>query len=582
MFVRSALLLATLAGGLSTSALPQTVAELIAEFGANEGPVRVSAREALATLGPEAVAPLLSAIAANPPPVEQPVGQALLLLTHRWSDSSARRGEVSEALLEAAAGLDDTVARRFALYLLGQVADESVTPFVVELLHDPDVAFAACDCLQQIPGTSPTAALAVALEWAPPELQVALLRALGRRADRRSALDVRRLLGSVDPAVRAAATAVFPRVLFGGRPLDERAVSPGFRQVRLVDGASLVEACTILDVNRDGRPDIASGGFWYEAPAWTPHAYREVTNDGSYANDWGEYALDVDADGWTDIVSGGFHTAEISWYRNPRGQAGPWPKHLAWSRGDEFYETVVMVDLDGDGQGDFLPNAGAPIRWFEVVRREGAEPEFVRHDIGGEGAGHGLGYGDVNLDGRLDVLTPSGWYEAPEDRRAGEWTWHGEFSLGSTSVPILAHDLNDDGLSDILWGGGHGYGLFALLQQREGDARTWQPQTLDGSFSQAHAPALADLDGDGRLDIVVGKRWKAHCGRDPGTDDPLYVYGFSSAPGAGLWRRWVISYNEGAGIGLQQSIVDLDNDGDLDIVSACKTGLFVLLGELPE
>ncbi len=345
-----------------------------------------------------------------------------------------------------------------------------------------------------------------------------------------------------------------------------------FEKVQLADGSSLVECCTVLDVDKDGRLDIASGGFWYEAPEWTPHEYREMTNDGNYANDWAEFALDINGDGWTDIVSGGFHTEEVSWYENPRGEEGMWPKHLAWSRGTEFYETLVMVDVDGDGQGDFVPNAGAPIRWYEVVRTDDG-PQFVRHDIGGEGAGHGIGYGDVNRDGRTDMLTPSGWYEAPEDRREGEWAWHADWNIGSVSVPILAADLTGDRKIEIVWGGGHGYGLFLLAQEWFGGGPYADAVTIGASFSQAHAPELGDIDGDGDLDIVLGKRWKAHCGKDPGTDDPLYVYWFEFDRETGEWRRWVVSYDDGAGIGLQQSLVDIDGDGDLDIVSACKAGL---------
>jgi hypothetical protein len=524
---------------------------------------------------------LVSLLAALPAP-SAPMAELLSALQSPDAEArgrarrelSARGAAAVEPLLEVAAGEGDLSLRRLALSLLADVADGRVTPQVVDLMHDPDLALAACGCLQRLPGTPPTAALAVGLGWADPTLQIALLEGLALRGDSRSAPDVERLLASPHPAARAAAADALRRITVG-RPTGK----PTFRQVRLAEEGSLVEACTVLDANRDGRLDVASGGFWYEAPSWTPHAYREMANDGSYADDWAEFALDVNGDGWTDVLSGGFHTDDVAWYENPQGREGLWPRHVAWSRGGEFYETVVMSDLDGDGQGDFLPNAGAPIRWFELVRDEGGDPEFVRHDIGGEGAGHGIGYGDVNLDGRLDVITPSGWYEAPDDPRAGAWAWHPEFSLGPTSVPILAHDVNGDALADIIWGGGHAYGLHVLMQRRDGDTRSWEPQAIDNSFTQAHAPELADLDSDGSLEIVVGKRWKAHLQGDPGLDDPLYVYSFAFDRETEQWRRETISYDARAGIGLQQSIMDLDADGDLDIVSACKTGLFVFVNE---
>ncbi|MFQ6096457.1 MAG: HEAT repeat domain-containing protein [Armatimonadota bacterium] len=392
-----------------------------------------------------------------------------------------------------------------------------------------------------------------------------------------------------------------------GRPLKFTQPTPGagrakvrFEKVRIAGGESLVECCTVFDVDRDGRLDIVSGANWYQAPDWKPRPFRELTNDGNYANDWADLALDVNGDGWTDIISGGFHTEEVWWYDGKRGQSLFSPEsafadrgglasakkgsdpffrpHLVFKR-TAFFETMMLVDVDGDGQDDLLPNDGAPIRWYEVKRAEGGEPQWIEHVIGPKGAGHGIGSGDVDLDGDTDIITPSGWYEAPEDARAGIWTWHPEFSLGATSVPILATDVNADGLGDIIWGMGHDYGLFWLEQKRDGDERSWVKHTIDASLSQAHCPALADIDGDGDLDLVAGKRWKAHCGKDPGSDDPICVYWYEYDRGAGTWRRWVVSYKDGAGIGLQQSVVDIDGDGDLDIVSACKTGLHLFVNQ---
>ena len=280
--------------------------------------------------------------------------------------------------------------------------------------------------------------------------------------------------------------------------------SPLF-MVHKIDGPSdfwyapFSEACAVFDVNNDGIPDITSGASWYEGPGFTKHPLRDVgpPQNGEFINNGGEYPYDVNGDGWTDLISWEwFEDQDIYWYENNHNQDGLWKKHLlAESTNTEF---VQIADLDGDGDPDLIPSLWDPhkVRWIET------RPDtFISHIVGNEEVRHGIGTGDINADGRTDIVTSKGWYEMPRNPRSADWNWHPEFDLGDhTSLPVIIHDVNRDGLVDLIYGNGHGYGLYWMEQERQkdGKGRSWQRHVIDTTWSQAHALALADMDGDGR------------------------------------------------------------------------------------
>ena len=145
-------------------------------------------------------------------------------------------------------------------------------------------------------------------------------------------------------------------------------------------------------------------------------------------------------------------------------------------------------------------------------------------------------------------------------------------------------DVNGDGMNDVITAAGHDFGVFWFEQGADGK---WTKRMIDNAWSQGHASTLVDLNGDGRLDLVTGKRYMAHNGSDPGEREPLGVYWYESraiprspesrTPGPGVeWIRHVIDYSSRVGGGMQIPVVDLDRDGDLDLVCAGKSGLFVL------
>ena len=349
---------------------------------------------------------------------------------------------------------------------------------------------------------------------------------------------------------------------------------PQFRKHLIDAGAN--ESAAVADINHDGRLDIVSGENWFEAPAWKKHRLREIGFQNGYVDNFSDMILDVNGDGFPDVVGCAWFSKQMRWFENPRRFDGElaqvlWKEHVVETGFN--YELAMQVDVDGDGQAlEILPNYGSSneVVWFEVVKGE-----FVRHVVGRvpnmKGL-HGTGAGDVSGDGKPDILTAHGWFEAPADARNGAWTWRetGQpVKVTRQCSHIHAQDVNGDGRKDIVFGNGHGYGVYWL----ENKGAEWTPHAIDDSWSQAHAVTLVDLDGDKRLDIVTGKRYLAH-DTDPGAYEPLGLYWYRLNADA-TYTKHVLDYGGKVGGGMQLPVVDIDGDGDLDIVTPGKSGLYL-------
>ena len=175
------------------------------------------------------------------------------------------------------------------------------------------------------------------------------------------------------------------------------------------------------------------------------------------------------------------------------------------------------------------------------------------------------------------MISSFGWYEAPPDLRNGKWIFHPTFELGDVSIPIIVTDLNGDKMNDLIVGNGHGYGLFWMEQQRDATNKiTFTKHDIDPYHAQYHVLEWIDLDGDGQNELIAGKRYRAHNGKDPGENDEIGLYYFE-------WNgesfvKNIISYGpfgEGKGTGLFFSTGDLNGDGKIDIAVAGKDGLAV-------
>jgi hypothetical protein len=343
------------------------------------------------------------------------------------------------------------------------------------------------------------------------------------------------------------------------------------------------ESAGVFDVNGDGVPDIVSGAFWYEGPDFRKkHQIGDVKKYGEYYDDFSTIPMDINGNGRTDFVTGGWWGNTLRWRENP-GEAGrEWPEHIIGETGN--VETTRAWDIDGDGVLEIVPNT-PPTREVTVFKlrtdnNRKALGAFDRHVAymfpEGQSQGHGLGCGDVAGNGRMDIVLATGWLEAPANPFTQEWEWHPDFNLGCASVPMLVVDINGDGLSELIVGQAHGYGLDWWQQKVEGGNRTWIKHPIDPFNAQYHDLMWIDIDGDGKCELVTGKRHRAHCGNEAGEWDDLGIYYFKWTGES--FAKQVVSYGpigEGKGCGIHFAVADLRNTGRLDIIAPGKDGLHV-------
>ena len=343
------------------------------------------------------------------------------------------------------------------------------------------------------------------------------------------------------------------------------------------------ESVGVFDVDGNDTLDLVSGAFWYEGPDFEARHFIinvERWGDGQYYNDFANIPFDVNGDGRTDYVTGSWGDADVRWRENP-GNDEPWAEHVVDTTGP--VECLRAWDIDGDGHREIVPNnPGGTLKFYRLDRDDQGNSlgTFTRTQVADQ-QGHGVGFGDINGDGRGDLISADRWFEAPADPFTGTWTAHQELSLGAASVPILVADVNGDGRNDIIAGQGHGYGL-SWYEQRTDEAgqRSWITHPIDPFNSQFHAMEWVDVTGDGRPELVTGKRYRAHNGRDPGSRDPLGLYYFQW--NGESFTKHTISYGPlgvGKGTGLYFAVADLRGTGCHDIVVAGKDGLCVFYNE---
>ncbi len=350
------------------------------------------------------------------------------------------------------------------------------------------------------------------------------------------------------------------------------------------------EGCVLGDIDGNGSLDIVAGRNWYPAPDFVPRPLRLIEDWNGYVQSNGDFLFDVNGDGRLDVIAGSFVQTQVHWYENPGDEAlrlgQLWPKHLLVDTQFTENEAQLFTDLDADGVPEWVVNSWNPKNPLVVWRLEktttalpgNAKYRLLPAKLAETGNTHGLGVGDLNGDGRADVLTGAGWYEQPAENSWGQvWAFHADWQI-QASIPILVADVDRDGRNDILIGQGHDFGLY-FWQQRQptGDGKlVFEKQLIDDGFSQPHCLALADLDGDGRDELITGKRYFAHNGGDPGGRDRPLLVAYSYDASQKTFRKKILEEGR-VGTGLQICVGDLNGDHAVDIVVPGKSGTYLLL-----
>ena len=375
---------------------------------------------------------------------------------------------------------------------------------------------------------------------------------------------------------------------------NDGAANPSFTAADIATSADNATSVFVADMDNDGDMDVVSSSSnddtiaWYENDGAASNsqtargisAWTEVVAGSSFDNANDVIHADIDGDGDLDMVAvSSGNDDDVSWFINDGSPAGAGWTEVAIDNNVSNALSVAVADVDNDGDLDVIASSGTGsddlLWWINDGSPDGAGWTEVVIEATCDACASVYAV-DMDADGDIDVVTVSNddndvlWYKndgSPTGANSfTKYTIDGDFS---GAVAVYVSDMDNDGDVDVIAAAETGDDVSWWANDGTPSNDNWTETIIDGDFDGARSVHVADMDGDGWMDVIAAAK--------EGDDVSWWVN--DGTPGGADWTEYTI---DGSFNGVDDvTTVDIDGDGDLDVLAASEinAGIAVWLND---